>query len=173
MQCDINLVGGPVKLIKGKLVAVAPGQPPEPYTTLVGDLAWNRRPQHRYRCSGASELAALGKVKCASGTIQYKAYCLECGGKGTNFPYSDVAGLDESRIPIISEHDVTPCERCGSDEGSEAHHWAPIHLFEDADDWPMSHLCRKCHLEWHAKVTPLMSTKRNGKSRNREFANAA
>lgn len=132
----------------------------QPYTADVNDLAWNRRPQHRYRCSGLSEIAALGKIKCSNGSTQYKAYCLECGGKGTNFPYSDIQGLDDARIPLLTDHDVTPCERCGSEEGSEVHHWAPAHLFDDSHDWPKSHLCRKCHLEWHAKVTPKMSSHR-------------
>jgi hypothetical protein len=134
----------------------------EPYTADILDLAANRRPQHRYRCTDKnSTVAALGKIRCSNGSIQYKAYCLECGGKGANFPYSDVEGLDESRIPFLREHDVVPCERCGSTEGSEYHHWAPVHLFEDAEDWPKSYLCRKCHLEWHAKVTPKMSTFRS------------
>jgi len=133
----------------------------DPYTTNVSDLEWNRRPQHRYRCSGTIEIAALGKIRCSNGSIQYKAYCLECGGKGANFPYSQVEGLDESRIPLLTNHDVIPCERCGSEEGSERHHWAPVHLFEDADDWPTGYLCRKCHLEWHSIVTPKMSSHRS------------
>lgn len=132
----------------------------EPYVANISELAWNRRPQHRYRCSGQSETAALGKVKCANGSIQYKAYCLECGGRGANFPYSQIEGLNEDRIPLITEHDIIPCERCGSAEGSEVHHWAPSYLFEDSHDWPKSYLCRACHLEWHSIVTPQMSSHR-------------
>ena len=131
-----------------------------PYTAKLMELAWNRRPQHRHGCSGTSDIAALGRVICSNGSTQYKAYCPECGGKGTNFPYSDIVGLDESRIPIIAEHEIAPCERCGSTNGAEVHHWAPSHLFDDSHDWPKSNLCRKCHIEWHAKVTPNMSSNR-------------
>lgn len=130
----------------------------DPYITSIFELEPHRRPGHRYRCSKTSEVAALGKIVCSNGAIQYKAYCLECGGKGAPFTYGEVDGLDPDRIPILRSHDVVPCERCGSEEGSEVHHWAPIHLFEDAEDWPMSHLCRKCHMEWHRVVTPLMTS---------------
>lgn len=131
-----------------------------PYTANIEDLDWSRRPQHRYRCSKSTNVAALGKVICSNGSIQYKAYCMECGGKGTNIPYSQVEGLDSSRIKVITEHEIIPCERCGSEEGSEVHHWAPAHLFDDWLDWPTSHLCRKCHREWHSVVTPNMSARR-------------
>lgn len=131
-----------------------------PYTADITDLAWNKRPQHRARCSGSQTVAALGKVVCSNGAIQYKAFCLECGGKGTDLPHSTVEGLDQARIPVISNHDRVPCERCGSVDGSEVHHWAPSHLFEDSFDWPTSHLCRKCHMEWHRIVTPHMSSSR-------------
>ena len=33
-----------------------------------------------------------------------------------------------------------PCHKCGSYAGTELHHWAPRHLFDDADDWPQSFL---------------------------------
>lgn len=131
-----------------------------PYIADIEDLAENRRPQHRYRCSGSSTIAALGKVKCSNGSFQYKAYCQECGGKGTNFPYADIDGLDEDRIPILTDHDIAPCERCGSKDGSEVHHWAPAHLFDDYFEWPTSNLCKSCHAQWHRVITPKMSTTR-------------
>lgn len=59
----------------------------------------------------------------------------------------------------------TECARCGAEGKLQAHHWAPRHLFpEDADEWPISYLCRPCHLTWHKVVTPGMwSTSRVGK----------
>lgn len=133
----------------------------EPYTANIADLAANRRPRHRYRCADkGAETAALGKVICANGAIQYKAYCLACGGKGTDIPHEMVADLDASRITLLTRHDVVPCERCGSADGAEVHHWAPSHLFDDPDDWPTSYLCRKCHREWHSIVTPNMTARR-------------
>lgn len=131
-----------------------------PYTTNIADLPWNKRPKHRYRCTSVSDVAALGKIRCSNGSIQYKAYCLDCGGKGSDLPHSDVVGLDEGRIAVLTNHDVTPCVRCGSTEGSEVHHWAPSHLFENSDEWPTSHLCRSCHMEWHRIVTPNMTARR-------------
>lgn len=130
----------------------------EPFTARIEDLDWHRRPQHGYHCSGTSPIAHLGKVKASNGTIQYKAYCPECGCVGTNFKHSELDYLDVDKIPFIRVHDVVPCERCGSEDGSELHHWAPQYLFDDADEWPTSYLCRDCHGEWHSKVTPKMSS---------------
>lgn len=44
------------------------------------------------------------------------------------------------------------CARCGA-RGTQLHHWAPKELFEDAEEWPQSYLCRNHHQEWHDKVT--------------------
>ena len=49
------------------------------------------------------------------------------------------------------------CVVCGSN-GAQLHHWAPRHLFQDADQWPMSPLCVPCHTRWHDIVTPHMSS---------------
>lgn len=65
------------------------------YTADESDLDWNRRPQHRHDCSRANHVAVLGKVRCANGTTQYKAYCQECGGHGSPLPHKDIEGLDE------------------------------------------------------------------------------
>ena len=59
--------------------------------------------------------------------------------------------------PVAHDYrDEEECERCG-ETGVELHHWAPRHLFDDADGWPMGMLCRACHMEWHRIVTPKMS----------------
>lgn len=131
-----------------------------PYLAAIDELPYSRRPQHRYHCSQVQTKAALGKVKCGNGITHYKAFCLECGGKGSPLSASEVAGLDDDSIPVISDHTILPCERCGSTKGSEVHHWAPRHLFSNAHDWPTSYLCRPCHVEWHAKVTPNMNSRK-------------
>lgn len=56
----------------------------------------------------------------------------------------------------------SPCERCGSHERVEVHHWAPSYLFDDSHLWPMSTLCRKCHTRWHRIVTPKMHLREAG-----------
>lgn len=45
------------------------------------------------------------------------------------------------------------CTVCGSKEKVQFHHWAPRFLFKDADDWPQSPLCIKCHRRWHDTVS--------------------
>ena len=45
------------------------------------------------------------------------------------------------------------CAKCNELTHVEDHHWAPRKYFDNADDWPKSKLCRKCHAEWHRKVT--------------------
>lgn len=60
-------------------------------------------------------------------------------------------------VKVIWEKYYPFCEVCGSIENLENHHWAPRHLFGDsADLYPISLLCKKCHLEWHSIVTPNM-----------------
>ena len=57
---------------------------------------------------------------------------------------------DIETLPVFRDHrDPTPCAHCGASGGVELHHWAPWHLFDDADSWPTSHLCRACHDMWH------------------------
>ncbi|RAK26359.1 hypothetical protein C7374_11444 [Falsochrobactrum ovis] len=128
------------------------------YTARITDLPYNRRPRHAYSCPRRGDTATLGKVKCANGTIQYKAFCAECGGRGAPFSHQEMAHLDDTRIPVIIDHPSVPCERCGSTNGVEEHHWAPWHLFDDAHNWPTSFLCMSCHQDWHAKVTPNMNS---------------
>lgn len=69
-------------------------------------------------------------------------------------------GIDPDLLPIVEDRTGTNiCVVCVAEEG-ELHHWAPKALFGDAsEDWPKSHLCRKCHAEWHSKVTPGISFK--------------
>lgn len=38
------------------------------------------------------------------------------------------------------------CRKC------EFHHYAPRHLFDDADTWATGYLCVKCHQEWHKRT---------------------
>lgn len=53
-------------------------------------------------------------------------------------------------LPIQKDYRLNnpPCARCGA-YGTELHHWAPQHLFEDSELWPQSYLCKLCHDKWH------------------------
>jgi hypothetical protein len=56
--------------------------------------------------------------------------------------------LDEADGEVVNEPSGS-CARCGRTDAIELHHWAPWHLFRDADDWPTSLLCPDCHRLWH------------------------
>lgn len=61
-----------------------------------------------------------------------------------------VAGVD---FDVKDNLSMAPqCDRCGSGDGTEYHHYAPSHLFDDADRWATGYLCRSCHTEWHRKT---------------------
>jgi DNA-directed RNA polymerase subunit M/transcription elongation factor TFIIS len=66
-----------------------------------------------------------------------------------------------ARGKIAPSHAMTePCAVCGATGDSQEHHWAPWHLFGDeAERWPTSWLCQKCHTRWHQIVTPNMGKK--------------
>jgi hypothetical protein len=69
-------------------------------------------------------------------------------------------------LPLCRDNFQPPsetCERCGTVDYLDCHHWAPRHLFgDDCNSWPISGLCRKCHTEWHRIVTPNMHRKDAG-----------
>jgi len=46
---------------------------------------------------------------------------------------------------------IAPCERCGTAEGTQVHHWAPRAIFGyiESDRWPTANLCPSCHSLWH------------------------
>ena len=58
-----------------------------------------------------------------------------------------------NNLPIINDFRTNnpPCTRCGT-LGTELHHWAPQHLFEDANEWPTDYLCKRCHDKWHLTI---------------------
>ena len=95
------------------------------------------------------------RVICANGSTQVKLLCSTCHlnmlEAGESVPHSTFRSHEW--IPIIADYRTieNPCERCGEVE-TELHHWAPLHLFADAADWPQSYLCIPCHLRWHARI---------------------
>jgi hypothetical protein len=59
--------------------------------------------------------------------------------------------IDETAVTseVRDSSERPSCCRCGRTDAVEAHHWAPHHLFADADDWPTAPLCPACHRLWH------------------------
>jgi hypothetical protein len=120
------------------------------------DFTGQRRIEARM-CTGPCRQRRWG-VWCLSvtsnGTRLATLRCVACGLQMAN------RGAKDDVMPVwYAEVAQAPCERCGSTRGCELHHWAPRHLFDDADDWPMSYLCPRCHREWHKIVTPNMHRK--------------
>lgn len=116
-----------------------------------------------------------------NGLRQYALYCQQSGWRGSFIPLQLAAQIAASHDYTLTDIPVArdnrdgccdgsgcqecvrePCARCGSFQQIQNHHWAPYHLFDDANDWPQSPLCAICHRRWHAVVTPNMHAKRAG-----------
>lgn len=95
------------------------------------------------------------RVKCKNGNGAWRVqdYCKDCERNairpGFWIPLLRAGDVDD--LPILRDDtiDMPPCERCGGHKGVELHHWAPQHIFNDAENWPTSWLCKECHDEWH------------------------
>lgn len=101
----------------------------------------------RRHCPHAGE-PELVIQRAANGYRHPKLRCRTCYKVLASPKLRDIdesAAVAETRSPA----EAAPCQRCGSTEGAEKHHWAPIHLFTDADDWPTAMLCPPCHTRWH------------------------
>jgi hypothetical protein len=99
-----------------------------------------------------------GYIIQGDGRYAPKAYCCWCGQNCPGpfgYPNPDPKRRQERWLFDFCfkdiRHDQTPepCERCGSSEGTQLHHWAPTAIFADADDWPTGWLCPRCHAAWH------------------------
>jgi len=67
-------------------------------------------------------------------------------------PFLSLKDYDWESLPLFLDNTETapPCAYRGcTNEGSEYHHYAPRHLFEDADQWPAGPLCHFHHDQWH------------------------
>lgn len=98
----------------------------------------------------------LIKMVDSAGRERYPYVCQHCNTRTQLFEKKakakNIRGIVNEVIKM-PQREKAPCERCGKYELLEKHHWAPFKLFEDADSWPTSMLCRACHEEWHMKVT--------------------
>lgn len=55
---------------------------------------------------------------------------------------------------------------------TQYHHFAPRHLFDDAENWPGDYLCSEHHALWHQVVTPNMTNGGNGREPTAKIGNA-
>ena len=94
------------------------------------------------------------KKRISNGAYQVIDVCLNCGqnARGNNIYIPHLqAGFPLEEIPLWQDliQDSPPCYVCKRREGTELHHFAPRHIFEDAEDWPKEYLCKDCHARWH------------------------
>lgn len=134
------------------------------------------------KCDGACHLA---RGKAANGSTQVFWWCARCNYYGTGKDHfigleyvRRVLRVNPDDLPLVERFSDVPkhvCEYYGCiSTDTEYHHWAPRHLFDDADNWPGSWLCRVHHPAWHAIVTPQMcAPHKNGKPKHHPKATEA
>lgn len=98
----------------------------------------------------------------SNGASQVFELCLVCGknarGKAIYLKREETGKPEQYRVINDYRENAPACERCGSKIGSEYHHWAPQHIFADANNWPGSYLCVPCHMLWHKTMIMHMQT---------------
>lgn len=132
-------------------------------------------------CSDAQHILKIRALIFRNGQRQYAIYCLTKGWRGAFIPKQLTEGIANRNgfaladIPLFRDNrdgccdgsgcphcQIESCGRCGSYVSVELHHWAPSYLFDDSDEWPVSFLCRACHMRWHRTVTPRMHLREAG-----------
>lgn len=96
---------------------------------------------------------SLEKRIIANGSIQVTAY--DSNGRYIqHVSQKIIPQVVFDALPIREDFTTKnpPCIVCG-ELGTELHHWAPRHIFDDADLWPKNYLCRSHHGEWHRKIS--------------------
>jgi len=114
-----------------------------------------------------SEHLKIGITNTQSGSTVYPVYCGDCGEVSNKYIKKQTAlqhAIQNGPLEYVQTNTAKyfernqkqiKCEVCDANEG-ELHHWAPQYLFQDAEKWPTSYLCRACHNRWHDLVTPNM-----------------
>lgn len=96
------------------------------------------------------------KNRTGNGAFQVFDLCLDCGanarGNALYLPHTKVGDLQF--IPLFNDYAAKnpSCVVCGKREGTELHHFAPRHIFADAEQWPQAYLCKDHHREWHIRM---------------------
>lgn len=130
---------------------------PFPPTSSVPRKSTSTLPVVNVCCRCGGQHIRRVKNRIGNGSYQVFDLCLACErnarGNGISLPHYQVEALD--LIPLYQDYtkDSPVCEVCGSMEGTELHHFAPQHIFKtEAEKWPKSYLCKKCHDEWHIRI---------------------
>lgn len=109
---------------------------------------------------GSTEVQRVRNV-AANGASQVFDQCQYCGrnahGGGKYLSCHETGPAEQ--FPIVTDYrkQAAPCAvmNCGKGE-TEYHHFAPRHIFNDAEQWPGAYLCVPHHLEWHNRLAAHM-----------------
>ncbi len=91
-----------------------------------------------------------GYIIKRNGGVQVRTRCLRCNREPRNS--APRRGSEYWDILLADLRDSSSCERCGSLDGVELHHYAPRNVFPDADQWATGYLCPECHRHWHRSM---------------------
>lgn len=99
---------------------------------------------------------ALFRRIIADGSTQIYTGCTVCLadlGGGRVLAHRKVADREQLPVGRDDRYVNPPCQVCGA-FGTQLHHWAPKEVFGplEADHWPTSFLCVRCHSEWHKRI---------------------
>lgn len=97
----------------------------------------------------------IGKMIAADGGIHVRV-STATGRYIQNIDKSIVPELVLEEMQVVADYTeyshecaVRGCDR----RDTQYHHFAPRHLFDDADNWPCAYLCKYHHDLWHNRIT--------------------
>lgn len=106
-------------------------------------------------CAAGSQ---LGLIEYRNGRLAIHGFCTECtdslGYVKTTQELPRKQHPDWQSYPVLRSNksgDVCVVAGCDSTD-VELHHFAPRHLFADADRWPTEYICVEHHQEWHSRI---------------------
>ena len=126
---------------------------------LSDSKAQARLPTACPECCEPQPWAKIRRMLMSSGAMSYPYVCKTCGHKTSvceakaNVRIACIRwGISEDQIPLIENpNGLEQCEVCG-ELGAELHHYAPQHLFDDANLWATGYLCKYHHALWHKRI---------------------
>jgi len=105
------------------------------------------------RCERCRIETVIYRQVNASGSKVVVERCPQCKrNPNATRAFLPLKDYDWDSLPLFVDYskDAAPCAYRGChNPGSEYHHMAPRHLFEDADNWPTAYLCHFHHDQWH------------------------
>ena len=107
-------------------------------------------------CNKCNIPAVIYKQINSSGAVVVVERCPVCGrNPNKGVPFLNKSLYDVDKLPLFQDLTLNaePCYIVGClNKGTQLHHFAPKHLFENYNDWPTAWLCQPHHDEWHKKT---------------------